>query len=147
MGRATGNQRVCVNTHVFPDQLLERLSDKRLKISALNPGSTVPQLVVLSSSVAGAATINHMLRDLITKCKQARRKRKMDTNKRGEQEEEGAEADQDEVPEAKKSDKHRDLGDQDEQEGQLEEQKEKKNSSDDSAQQDEDEQEESETDK
>ncbi|CAD5212458.1 unnamed protein product [Bursaphelenchus okinawaensis] len=77
IGRATGNQRVCVNSKIFADMMLERVSDKRIKISAMSPDSDIPQLVVIQSSPQVIAQIDEKLDQLITLAKSNKRKRKM----------------------------------------------------------------------
>ncbi|CAD5216758.1 unnamed protein product [Bursaphelenchus xylophilus] len=79
IGRATGNQRVCVNSKIFADMLLEKVSDKRLKFSAMTADSEIPQLVVIQSSPAGIAQIEAKLEELISLAKLNNRKRKLDS--------------------------------------------------------------------
>ncbi|KAI6242169.1 Ran-binding protein 3 [Aphelenchoides fujianensis] len=80
IGRATGNQRVCINTNVFPEMVLEKLTDKRLRISAVNPDSETPQLFVIQASPASIQSLHRMLEDLLPKVKNAAtRKRRLDS--------------------------------------------------------------------
>ncbi|VDN32541.1 unnamed protein product [Gongylonema pulchrum] len=44
VGRAVGNQRVLINSQIFPDMIVEKVSNKRVKFSATVPESEVPVL-------------------------------------------------------------------------------------------------------
>lgn len=79
VGRATGNQRVCMNSKIFPEMLLEKMTEKRLKLSALSPDSDVPQLFVVSATPAAIANLQQQLEHLISRVKiNANRKRPRD---------------------------------------------------------------------
>jgi hypothetical protein len=87
VGRATGNQRVCVNSKIFPEMLVEKMTDKRLKISALNPESDAPQLIVVNASPAAIVSLQRQLEILLTRSKNAQsRKRPLDSEVRDESE-------------------------------------------------------------
>lgn len=47
VGRTTGNQRVLVNSKLFPETVLEKVTERRLKISAKNPDVDLPQLFLI----------------------------------------------------------------------------------------------------
>jgi hypothetical protein len=47
VGRQSGSQRVLINSKIFPEMLLEELSEKRVKISAQTGDSDVPQLFLI----------------------------------------------------------------------------------------------------
>ncbi|KAI6180843.1 Ran-binding protein 3 [Aphelenchoides besseyi] len=80
VGRSTGNQRVCVNTKIFSEMLVEKISDKRLKISAVNPDSEIPQLFVIHASEASIQQLNKQLDHLMPKVKAATRKRRLEAD-------------------------------------------------------------------
>lgn len=66
--------------------LLEKVSDKRLKMSALSPDSDVPQLFVVHGTPSAVASVQHQLEQLVSKVKQnANRKRPLDTESRNDE--------------------------------------------------------------
>lgn len=77
IGRATGNQRVCVNSKIFADMLIEKLSDKRVKLTAIDPDTTEVQIVIIHASPTSIVTIIQKLEDLLNKVKLVKRKRKL----------------------------------------------------------------------
>jgi hypothetical protein len=85
VGRATGNQRVCINSKIFPEMLLEKMTEKRLKLSALSADSDVPQLFVVNATPAAIANLQQQLDHLISRVKfNASRKRPRDKTEQGD---------------------------------------------------------------
>ena len=85
VGRATGNQRVCINSKIFAEMLIEKMSEKRLKISALSPESDVPQLFVVNASPAAITKVQQQLEKLVSIAKQNNpRKRPLDVKSRND---------------------------------------------------------------
>jgi hypothetical protein len=63
VGRQSGSQRVLINSKIFPEMLLEELSEKRLKISAHTGDSDVPpQLFLVQASPASISQLQCLLR-------------------------------------------------------------------------------------
>ncbi|VDN21536.1 unnamed protein product [Gongylonema pulchrum] len=57
VGRAVGNQRVLINSQIFPDMIVEKVSNKRVKFSATVPESEVPVLFLATGSEYFAAEL------------------------------------------------------------------------------------------
>lgn len=65
VGRQSGSQRVLINSKVFPEMLLEEVSEKRVKISAHTGESDVPQLFLIQASPASIANLQELLQKYI----------------------------------------------------------------------------------
>uniref|UniRef100_A0A0N5AG55 RanBD1 domain-containing protein n=1 Tax=Syphacia muris TaxID=451379 RepID=A0A0N5AG55_9BILA len=79
VGRGSGNQRVIINSRVFPDMLLEKISAKRLKFSAQAPDSTLPTIFLAIASEFVIEQLYTTLHDIVGKIKNdVSRKRKGD---------------------------------------------------------------------
>ncbi|KAK6104543.1 RanBP1 domain family protein [Brugia pahangi] len=78
VGRVMGNQRVVLNSQIFPDMIVEKLSMKRVKFSATAPDSEVPTLFLATASEFVAAQLYGTLSRIVeNKKKEATRKRKI----------------------------------------------------------------------
>lgn len=71
VGRTTGSQRVVINSKIFAGMVLEQLSDKRIKISALNSDADLPQLFIIQASPVSISRVHAMLDTHIELAKQA----------------------------------------------------------------------------
>ncbi|EFO20575.2 RanBP1 domain-containing protein [Loa loa] len=77
VGRVMGNQRVVLNSQIFPDMIVEKLSMRRVKFSATAPDSEVPALFLATASEFVAAQLYGTLSRIVeNKKKEATRKRK-----------------------------------------------------------------------
>ncbi|KAL3090373.1 hypothetical protein niasHS_006825 [Heterodera schachtii] len=65
VGRQSGNQRVLINSKIFPEMILEELSEKRLKISARVDESELPQLFLIQASPGSISNLFVMLQKYI----------------------------------------------------------------------------------
>uniref|UniRef100_A0A2K6VDW5 RanBD1 domain-containing protein n=1 Tax=Onchocerca volvulus TaxID=6282 RepID=A0A2K6VDW5_ONCVO len=78
VGRVMGNQRVVLNSQIFPDMIVEKLSMKRVKFSATAPDSEVPTLFLATASEFVAAQLYATLTRIVgNKRKETTRKRKI----------------------------------------------------------------------
>lgn len=65
--------------------LLEKMTEKRLKLSALSPDSDVPQLFVVNATPAAINNVQHQLEKLVSIVKQNNnRKRPLDSESRND---------------------------------------------------------------
>uniref|UniRef100_A0A914VPG1 RanBD1 domain-containing protein n=1 Tax=Plectus sambesii TaxID=2011161 RepID=A0A914VPG1_9BILA len=76
VGRTTGNQRVVLNSKIWPDMLLEKPGPKRIRLSAMNPDSDIPQVFLISSTENNTDAAHRILDARLTALKAANRKRK-----------------------------------------------------------------------
>ncbi|CAG9535698.1 unnamed protein product [Cercopithifilaria johnstoni] len=77
VGRVMGNQRVVLNSQIFPDMVVEKLSMRRVKFSATAPDSEVPTLFLATASEFVAAQLYGTLSRIVeNKKKETVRKRK-----------------------------------------------------------------------
>ncbi|OZC05607.1 hypothetical protein X798_07419 [Onchocerca flexuosa] len=73
-----GNQRVVLNSQIFPDMIVEKLSMRRVKFSATTPDSEVPVLFLATASEFVAAQLYATLTRIVeNKRKETTRKRKI----------------------------------------------------------------------
>ncbi|KAI1726952.1 ranBP1 domain-containing protein [Ditylenchus destructor] len=70
VGRTTGSQRVVINSKIFAGMVLEQLSDKRIKISALNADSELPQLFLIHASPVSISRVHSLLETYIGRAKE-----------------------------------------------------------------------------
>ncbi|KAL3995369.1 RanBP1 domain family protein [Acanthocheilonema viteae] len=78
VGRVMGNQRVVLNSQIFPDMIVEKLSMKRVKFSATAPDSEVPSLFLATASEFVVAQLYGTLSRIVdNKKKETTRKRKI----------------------------------------------------------------------
>uniref|UniRef100_A0A914RYL6 Uncharacterized protein n=1 Tax=Parascaris equorum TaxID=6256 RepID=A0A914RYL6_PAREQ len=78
VGRITGNQRVMLNSRIFADMVLEKVSTRRLKFSATTPDSELPVLFLATASEFVTEQLYSTLAAIIEKKKEedGSRKRK-----------------------------------------------------------------------
>ncbi|KAM3718240.1 Ran-binding protein [Dirofilaria immitis] len=77
VGRVMGNQRVVLNSQIFPDMIVEKLSLKRVKFSATTPDSEVPILFLATASEFVSAQLYVTLSRIVeNRKKESTRKRK-----------------------------------------------------------------------
>uniref|UniRef100_A0A915Q757 RanBD1 domain-containing protein n=1 Tax=Setaria digitata TaxID=48799 RepID=A0A915Q757_9BILA len=75
--RVMGNQRVVLNSQIFPDMIVEKLSLRRVKFSATAPDSKLPVLFLATASEFVAAQLYTTLSGIVESTKrEAARKRK-----------------------------------------------------------------------
>ncbi|VDK79259.1 unnamed protein product [Litomosoides sigmodontis] len=78
VGRVMGNQRVVLNSQIFPDMIVEKLSMRRIKFSATAPDSEVPTLFLATASEFVAAQLYATLSRIVESSKaETTRKRKI----------------------------------------------------------------------
>uniref|UniRef100_A0A0R3RFT3 RanBD1 domain-containing protein n=1 Tax=Elaeophora elaphi TaxID=1147741 RepID=A0A0R3RFT3_9BILA len=77
VGRVMGNQRVVLNSQIFPDMIVEKLSMRRVKFSATAPDSEVPALFLATASEFVAAQLYETLSQIMENKKKEKRKRKI----------------------------------------------------------------------
>ncbi|VDD91746.1 unnamed protein product [Enterobius vermicularis] len=69
VGRVSGNQRVIINSRIFPDMLLEKISPKRLKFSAQTPDSDLPLIFLAVASEFVTEQLYMVLHEIVDKAK------------------------------------------------------------------------------
>uniref|UniRef100_A0A914C7R8 RanBD1 domain-containing protein n=1 Tax=Acrobeloides nanus TaxID=290746 RepID=A0A914C7R8_9BILA len=88
VGRITGTQKVVINSKIFPEMVLEKITEKRLKISAQCPDSDLPQLFIVQAAPASIETLHNWIQSYVDRAAmhqirlsphpQQQRKRKME---------------------------------------------------------------------
>jgi len=87
VGRINGNQRVLLNSKIWPEMLLEKATSKRIKISALNPDVTIPHQFLITASESSISELFDILEERLITAKHSscsQRKRKADDVVEGE---------------------------------------------------------------
>jgi len=79
VGRINGNQRVLLNSKIWPEMLLEKATTKRIKISALNPDVTIPHQFLITASESSINELFDILEERLiaakhSSCSQRKRK-------------------------------------------------------------------------
>ncbi|KAI3409895.1 hypothetical protein GPALN_006269 [Globodera pallida] len=82
VGRQSGNQRVLINSKIFPEMILEELSEKRLKISAHISESELPQLFLIQASPGSIGNLYGMLQKYIDASNMAKATQQLHLRKR-----------------------------------------------------------------
>ncbi|VDN04286.1 unnamed protein product [Thelazia callipaeda] len=77
VGRGMGNQRVILNSQIFSDMIVEKVSMKRLKFSATAPDSEVPVLFLASASEFVTTQLHEILFRIVEEKKRVSRKRRV----------------------------------------------------------------------
>ncbi|VDM39881.1 unnamed protein product [Toxocara canis] len=76
VGRITGNQRVVLNSRIFADMVLEKVSMKRIKFSATTPDSELPVLFLTTASQFVTEQLYSHLAEIVEKKKKEESSRK-----------------------------------------------------------------------
>lgn len=67
VARSAGSQKVLINSPLFYEMVFEAVSEKRLKISATAPDSTIPQLFLIQSTPSLIGQLKALLRTRLKK--------------------------------------------------------------------------------
>jgi len=69
VGRATGIQRIWLNSKIFREMQLEKVSEKRVRLTANCPDHTQPQVFLIHSTPPEIDNLHQKLQELLDKVK------------------------------------------------------------------------------